>query len=81
LPAYSNPEVDDALDAVTRLPGCISTERADLYHRIQGQFIEDQAVDFLLFPYNFLIYRETLHGLAPGPFAPFTWNAAAWYSN
>jgi peptide/nickel transport system substrate-binding protein len=79
LPAYSNPQVDNWLDTADDLPGCAADERADLYRQIQAQLVDDQAVDFLMFPNAFLIYRANLSGLAPGPFAPFTWNAAEWY--
>ncbi len=79
LAAFANPQVDAWLDEVNRLPGCRPTERAALYQRIQTQLAEERPYDFLVVPDRFLIARETIEGLAPGPFTPFTWNVAEWY--
>jgi len=77
--AYANLQVDDWLDEANQLPGCNAAERAILYHQIQQQLDEDRPVDFLMVPHQFLIIRDELQGLAPGPFASFTWNVADWY--
>jgi peptide/nickel transport system substrate-binding protein len=79
LAAYANPQMDVWLDEANRLPGCPPTERAALYQRIQTQLAEERPYDFLVVPDHFLIARETIEGLAPGPFAPFTWNVEAWH--
>lgn len=79
MPGYANPQLDIWLDEANRLPGCDGNSRADLYAQIQQLLVEEQAVDFLFSPSYFLVAREGLQGLKPGPFAPFTWNVAEWY--
>jgi len=79
LSAYANPEVDIWLDEANHLPGCTPAGRKELYRQIQAELVADRPYDFLIIPYYFLIARETIQGLAPGPFAAFTWNVSEWH--
>ncbi|MFQ5578452.1 MAG: ABC transporter substrate-binding protein, partial [Anaerolineae bacterium] len=78
LAAYANPQVDGWLDAANTVRHCAPEARAALYRQIQAQLVEDRPVDFLVAPTYFVVVKESLAGVAPGPFAPLTWNAASW---
>lgn len=77
--AYQNAEVDTWLEAANQVPACDPAERAALYARIQARLAADRPIDVLAFPHDVLLAREDIRSLAPGPFAPFTWNAEDWY--
>lgn len=77
--SYDNPLLDQRLEEAVAIPGCDPAERAKLYQDVQTILAEDRPVDFLLAPVRHVLVGSRLQGLEPGPFAPFTWNAAAWY--
>ena len=79
IAAYANPQVDAWLDEANHLPGCSPVERAALYQRVQRQIVAEQPMDFLVVPPEYLIVSQRLQGIAPAPFAPFTWNIAEWH--
>jgi len=58
LPAYSNSQVDAWLEAAKSLPYCEQTERIKLYQKIQAQLAQDRPVNFLIRPYNFVVFRK-----------------------
>ena len=76
--SYNNPEVDKLLDEAVAVPGCEVEERADLYADIQRILAKERPVDFLLAPNRHILVADRLQGVAPGPFAPFTWNVTGW---
>ena len=77
--SYSNPALDRLLQQANRVPGCDPATRAEFYAEIQDLLNQERPVDFLVAPNNHLLQAVRLQGLQPGPFAPFTWNAAEWY--
>jgi peptide/nickel transport system substrate-binding protein len=77
--SYNNPRLDRLLDQANAVPGCETQERAKIYAEIQEILSQDRPVDFLVVPNNHLFLADRLRGLSPGPFAPFTWNAAEWF--
>lgn len=77
--SYSNPALDSLMTEAAALPGCETSARAEAYQAVQETLNTDRPVDFVLAPNQHLFVAETLYGLRPGPFAPFTWNAAEWY--
>jgi peptide/nickel transport system substrate-binding protein len=76
---YSNPQVDALLEEAVAVPGCAPGNRAKPYAQIQQILVDDRPVDFLLIANRHILRVDRLRGVAPGPFAPFTWNAAEWY--
>lgn len=79
LMSYKNAQVDELLDEGASVPGCIVAERAQIYQAVQVELAQERPVDFLLAPNQHLLAGPQVGGLAPGPFAPFTWNAAEWF--
>jgi len=77
--SYNNSQVDDLLDQGVTIPGCQPQDRADIYNEAQDLLDQERPVDFLLTPHRHLLVNDHLHGLQPGPFAGFTWNASEWY--
>ncbi|GAB4439221.1 MAG: peptide ABC transporter substrate-binding protein [Anaerolineae bacterium] len=77
--SYSNPALDSLMTDAATLPGCEEPARAAAYQPVQETLNSDRPVDFVLVPNQHLFVSERLYGLQPGPFAPFTWNAAEWY--
>jgi peptide/nickel transport system substrate-binding protein len=77
--SYNNPQVDALLDQGIAMPGCQLQDRAGIYKETQELLAQDRPVDFLLTPNRHLLVNNHLHGLQPGAFAGFTWNAAEWY--
>jgi peptide/nickel transport system substrate-binding protein len=77
--SYDNPELDALLDQGVAVPGCQLDARAKIYAQIQEILSQERPVDFLLAPNRHVLVANRLSGLSPGPFAPFTWNAAEWY--
>lgn len=77
--SYNNPTLDSLMTEAATLPGCEVSARAKVYQAVQETLNSDRPVDFVLAPNRHLFVAETLYGLRPGPFAPFTWNAAEWY--
>lgn len=77
--SYNNPQLDQLLDQANTVPGCNPQKRAKIYTKIQEILSQDRPVDFLVVPNNHLFIADQLLGLNPGPFAPFTWNAAEWF--
>jgi peptide/nickel transport system substrate-binding protein len=76
--SYDNARLDRLLDRGIATPGCRPEERAEIYAQIQEILSRERPVDFLLAPNQHLFAARRLLGLEPGPFAPFTWNVAAW---
>jgi peptide/nickel transport system substrate-binding protein len=76
--SYRNPHLDRLLDRGVSVPGCRPESRAESYAQIQKILSEERPVDFLLAPNHHIFVARGLGGLAPGPFAPFTWNIAEW---
>ncbi len=76
--SYRNPTLDETLDEGVAVPGCEPEARTKIYEEIQATLAEERPVDFLLAPNRHLLVGERLHGLKPGPFAPFTWNVNDW---
>lgn len=79
LTAYRNSQVDAWLVEANRVPGCDIAERVSLNQEILAQLSRDRPFDLLIQPNRFLVARETLGGMEPGPFAPLTWNAGTWH--
>ncbi len=79
LTSYSNPALDGLMTEAATLPGCEASSRAAAYQPVQETLNSERPVDFVLAPNQHLFVWEGLIGLRPGPFAPFTWNAAEWY--
>ncbi len=79
ITSYRNPELDEQLDRAVAIPGCRPVERAKVYGGVQKILAQERPVDFLLTPNRHLMVAARLHGLRPGPFAPFTWNVTTWY--
>jgi peptide/nickel transport system substrate-binding protein len=77
--SYNNPQIDELLDQGVAIPGCRPQERANIYNEVQEILSQDRPVDFLLAPNRHLLVDNRLHGLQPGPFVGFTWNAPAWF--
>jgi peptide/nickel transport system substrate-binding protein len=77
--SYNNPQVDELLEQGVAVPGCSSSERAEVYQQVQEILAQDRPVDFLLTPNRHLLVNNRLHGVQPGPFVGFTWNAPAWF--
>jgi peptide/nickel transport system substrate-binding protein len=77
--SYNNPQVDELLDEAIAIPGCQSQNRAEIYSEAQSLLAQDRPVDFLLTPNRHLLVNNHLHGLQPGPFVGYTWNASEWY--
>lgn len=77
--SYNNPQMDELLDEGIAVPGCQPQDRAKIYSEVQNLLAQDRPVDFLLAPNRHLLVDKRLHGLAPGPFVGFTWNAPEWY--
>lgn len=77
--SYNNPQVDKLLDQGVSIPGCEPQDRAKTYAAAQEMLNKDRPVDFLLIPHRHLMVTDRLAGFDPGPFAPFTWNAAFWH--
>ncbi len=77
--SYKNPTLDKLLDQAVAVPGCAAPERAKIYAKIQQTLAAERPADFLVVPNYHLLAAKSLRGLKPGPFVPFTWNAAEWY--
>jgi peptide/nickel transport system substrate-binding protein len=77
--SYSNPSLDNLLERGVSIPGCRPEARAQVYNQVQEILAQDRPVDFLFTPNLHVLVGSRLHGLEPGPFAPFTWNATGWY--
>jgi len=77
--SYDNPALDRLLDRAVAVPGCDSEQRAKIYNEIQETLAVERPVDFLFAPNRHILVETRLHGLNPGPFAPFTWNVSEWY--
>ncbi len=77
--SYNNPQVDALLEAGVTVAGCRQQERTNFYTEVQQILAKDRPVDFLLTPHRQLWVAGSLHGLEPGPFASFTWNATRWH--
>ncbi|MBN1220658.1 MAG: hypothetical protein JXM69_17185 [Anaerolineae bacterium] len=77
--SYHNPQLDALLGTGVAVPGCQPQERAPIYAEVQQILAQERPVDFLLAPHRHILRADRLQGLQPGPFAPFTWNATAWY--
>ena len=79
LAAYSNPQVDAWLAEARETPDCDLETRRALYQQVQIQLAKDRPFDFLVIPKQFVVIRESVGGVAPGPFAPITWNGGQWH--
>jgi peptide/nickel transport system substrate-binding protein len=77
--SYDNPALDRLLDRAVAVPGCDMQGRAKIYATIQKTLAAERPVDFLLTPNRHILVGNRLQGVNPGPFVPFTWNAAEWY--
>ncbi len=77
--SYDNPTLDKLLDRAVAVPGCDTGRRAKLYGEIQETLTVERPIDFLFVPNRHVLVGTRLHGLKPGPFAPFTWNVSEWY--
>jgi peptide/nickel transport system substrate-binding protein len=77
--SYQNARVDKLLDEGLAVSGCAPAERAKIYQAVQSELDKERPVDFLLSPNQHLLTGASVRGVAPGPFAAFTWNAAEWY--
>lgn len=77
--SYNNAEVDDLLENGVAVPGCHTDERLQPYTQLQDILNRERPVDFLLAPHQHLLTSNRLQGVAPGPFAPFTWNITEWF--
>jgi ABC-type transport system substrate-binding protein len=77
--SYNNPKLDKLLDQAVAVPGCDIPDRIKIYDEVQKILVQERPVDFLLTPNRHLFVSPRLHGLQPGPFAPFTWNVTAWH--
>lgn len=77
--SYDNPALDRLLDRGVAVPGCATQGRAKIYANIQKTLAAERPVDFLLAPNRHILVSDRLQGVNPGPFVPFTWNAAEWY--
>ncbi|MCQ3980393.1 MAG: hypothetical protein DPW09_43835 [Anaerolineae bacterium] len=77
--SYDNPALDRLLDRAVSVPGCDPEQRAKIYNEIQETLAVERPVDFLFAPNRHILVGTRLHGLNPGPFAPFTWNVSEWY--
>lgn len=77
--SYDNPALDRLLDRAVAVPGCDIGQRAKIYGEIQETLAVERPVDFLFVPNRHVLVGSRLHGLNPGPFAPFTWNVGEWY--
>jgi len=76
--SYSNPQVDELSTKGVAVAGCQPQDRAEIYSEVQELLAQDRPVDFLLTPNQHLLVDNRLHGLEPGPFVGFTWNASTW---
>jgi ABC-type transport system substrate-binding protein len=47
--------------------------------KIQQQITQDYAQHFLFAPNYYVVVRDGLQGVSPGPYAPVTWNAVEWF--
>ena len=77
--SYNNPQLDELLDQGVAIAGCQPQDRAKIYSEAQELLAQDRPVDFLLTPNRHLLVIDRLHGVQPGPFVGFTWNASEWY--
>ncbi|MEM7348814.1 MAG: ABC transporter substrate-binding protein, partial [Chloroflexota bacterium] len=77
--SYNNSQMDQILERGRAIEGCAVESRAQAYQAGQLILAEDRPVDFLMAPYQHLLVADHLYGVDPGPFAPFSWNAATWY--
>ncbi len=62
---YINPDVDALFDEAKTVTD--QEERKELYSKIQAMLIEDSPAIWTVHPIRFSAYRETLHGMPPGP--------------
>lgn len=76
--SYHNPQLDRLLDRGVSIAGCQPERRVESYADIQKILSEERPVDFLLAPNHHIFVARGVQGLAPGPFAPFTWNIGEW---
>jgi peptide/nickel transport system substrate-binding protein len=77
--SFDNPKLDQLLEQGIAVPGCALETRAKVYREVQELLAKERPADFLLAAQQHLLVGNRLQGLAPGPFAPFTWNITAWY--
>lgn len=77
--SYNNSQVDELLEKGVAVSGCQPDDRVKIYHELEQILSAERPVDFLLTPNRHLFVSPRLNGLNPGPFAPFTWNAAEWH--
>jgi peptide/nickel transport system substrate-binding protein len=77
--SYHNPQVDELLDKGVAFSGCQPEARRGIYAEEQEILARERPVDFLLAPNRHILVAHRLHGLQPGSFVGFTWNAAEWY--
>jgi peptide/nickel transport system substrate-binding protein len=75
--SYSNPEVDQLFREALTVPGCAIEDRAEIYHQIQAQLLEDQAYVFLFVRNGMYAARSGVENFDPRP-SNWYWNMDAW---
>jgi len=76
--SYQNPDLEQLLQSALSVPGCTTTGRAPLYHRVQQIIHDDVPVIFISGSIGNAGYTSRWRGIAPGPWS-LVHNIHEWY--